>query len=505
MKRALLVARRELLENARTKGFWIGILMMPIMLVLLGIVPLLVESTREAKQYAVIDKSGWLLAEVRKQIEVSDFTVLLSRANPRMSGLPDVFNTLANALEDADGDQLEAAAKRVLYPSESTEVALPNAASELIASHGNEMAGYWRTLSPTEKAELSPEISTNRFVMAQPEDNGLTYLNRLIQEQKLFAYFIIGSDPVESGEGLKYVSNNLTDRGLLNWFTGFVNTRVREERLKQVDMDRETAAWITEPVSFEDIQISSEGQEQQVGTQDIVRQWAPVVFVYLLWISILLNTQMLLTNMIEEKSNKVIEVLLSSISAVQLMAGKILGIALTGLTIIGAWTLMAMLFFILIPSMIGLEIPLDLTSVVSDPIYIGSFLVYFVLGYLLYAAILVGLGSVCSNLKDAQNLMLPVQLVQIIPILVMIPIGRDPNGTLAQIMSYIPPLTPFVMMNRAAAPPTTFEYVVTTALLVASIAVVLWLAARIFRIGILFTGKPPGFVGILRWFRRPAT
>lgn len=503
MKRSLLVAQRELLENARTKGFWIGILMMPIMLVLLGVVPMLVESTREAKQFAVIDKSGWLLDEVRRQIEISDLSVLLSRAGAQTSDVPDAFATLSEALDGAD--QIQAAAAKILNPSANTGFDLPDAAGEVIERHGSEMADFWRDLSPMEKAALSPGISTNRLVMVQPEDSGLANLNDMIQEQRLFAYFIIGSNPVETDEGLKYVSNNLTDRDLLNWFTALVNERIREERLNQADIDEATAAWIAEPVSFEGLQISREGQEQQVGTQDIVRQWAPVVFVYLLWISILLNTQMLLTNMIEEKSNKLIEVLLSSISAIQLMAGKIIGIALTGLIIIGAWGLMAMFFFILLPSMIGLNIPLDLTSVISDPVFIGSFFVYFVLGYLLYAAILVGLGSVCSTLKDAQNLMLPVQLVQVIPILVMIPIGRDPNGTLAQIMSYIPPLTPFVMMNRAAAPPTTFEYVVTTALLIGSIALVLWLAARVFRIGILLTGKPPGFMEILRWFRPPAT
>ncbi|MGK0339073.1 MAG: ABC-2 type transport system permease protein, partial [Candidatus Azotimanducaceae bacterium] len=137
--------------------------------------------------------------------------------------------------------------------------------------------------------------------------------------------------------------------------------------------------------------------------------------------------------------------------------------------------------------------------------FLGSFFVYFLLGYLLYAAILVGLGSVCNNLKEAQNLMLPVQLVQMLPILLMVPIGRDPNGTLAQVLSYIPPLTPFVMMNRAAGPPSGMEYVTTTLLLIASIVAALWFAAKIFRIGILLTGKPPGFLQILRWLRTPVT
>jgi ABC-2 type transport system permease protein len=90
-----------------------------------------------------------------------------------------------------------------------------------------------------------------------------------------------------------------------------------------------------------------------------------------------------------------------------------------------------------------------------------------------------------------------------LPLLVMIPISRDPNGTFAKVMSYLPPFTPFVMMNRAAGPPTMFEYVATTLLLVAAIAFTLWASAKIFRIGILMTGKPPKAMEILRWVRAP--
>ena len=167
---------------------------------------------------------------------------------------------------------------------------------------------------------------------------------------------------------------------------------------------------------------------------------------------------MLLTNTIEEKSNKLIEVLLSSVSPLVLMAGKIAGIAATGLTIILFWGAMLLMILGVLPQVLGASLPPLGEIILSDPWFLGSFIVYFILGYLLYAAILVGLGSVCNNLKEAQNLTLPVQLIQMLPLLVMIPIGKDPNGLLAQTLSYFPPLTPFVMMNRAAAPPTSMEY-----------------------------------------------
>lgn len=417
MSRAFLVAVREFMENIRTKGFWIGIMMLPLMLVMIATVPLLVESTREAKRFTVIDRSGWLLPLVMDEIRT-----------------------------EAD-----------------------------------------------------------RFEFVDPTSLDLSELNTLVSSGDLFAYFIIGPDPVESSDGSRYVSNNLTDRDMINWLGGLINQRVRKVRLEQENLDATIAAWLTEPIEFEGVQISKDGLEEQVRTKDVVRQWTPVVFVYLLWISILINTQMLLTNTIEEKSNKLIEVLLSSISPIALMAGKIMGIAGTGLAVIGAWALMAFGFFVVLPELLDINLPFDVSSVLSDPWFLTSFLVYFILGYLFYAALLVGLGSICNNLKEAQNLMLPIQLVQMVPIFVMVPIGRDPGGALAQVLSYVPPLTPFVMMNRAAAPPTTMEYVTTTILLIASIAAALWFAAKIFRIGILMTGKPPGFLEILRWLRAPVS
>lgn len=417
MNRAFLVAQREFLENVRTKGFWIGIMMLPLMLLMIAAIPFAVETTREAKRFAVVDKTGWLLASVAAEVE---------QANKQF----------------------------------------------LLVNIGTE----------------------------DPKK-----LNEALTDGRLFAYFVIEENAVATGKGSRYVSNNFTDRDLLNWFSRLVSQPVRQQRLALENLSEEVAIWISEPLEFETVQLGNDGAMAEVGTTDVVRQWTPVAFVYLLWISILINTQMLLTNTIEEKSNKLIEVLLSSVSPLTLMSGKIAGIAATGLAIISAWTLMALGFFVVLPDLLGIRLPVDVTAVLGEPWFLASFLIYFILGYLLYAAILVGLGSICSNLKEAQNLMLPVQLMQMIPLFVMVPIGRDPNGTLAQVLSYFPPLTPFVMMNRAAAPPTTTEYVVTTLLLLVSIAVAMWLAAKVFRVGILLTGKAPSLFEVARWLRAPVS
>ena len=94
--------------------------------------------------------------------------------------------------------------------------------------------------------------------------------------------------------------------------------------------------------------------------------------------------------------------------------------------------------------------------------------------------------------------MAPVMVMLMVPLFAMMPISQDPNGTLARVLSYFPPFTPFVMMNRSAGPPTALEYVLTTAVLLLAVAAAFWGAAKIFRLGILMTGKPPRLLEILR-------
>lgn len=415
MLKALLVAQREFMENVSTKGFWIGLLIFPVILAASIVVPRLLDRTRSERLFVIVDRSGWLLDSARARLDEG--------------GVSRRFRLV----EAPAGDTSEAA------------------------------------------------------------------LNAKVGDDELFAYFVIGADPMVDNSGFRYSARNLADNDLVQWVSSTLTEVVRERKLARENIPAETARWIAAPVRFETRKVTAAGEAAEAGASDRLRQFAPIVFVYILWIAIFSISQMLMTNMIEEKSNRVVEVLLSSVSPVQLMAGKILGIAVTGLTIIGSWVLALILGVRYLPRLLGAPPTIDLAPIAGDPVLLGLFLLYFVLGFLFYAALLVAIGSVCNTLKEAQNLMGPVMLMLMVPILAMMPIGKDPNGMLAQVLSWIPPFTPFVMMNRAAGPPSTLEYVGTTVLLIVSIGVALWAAAKIFRVGILLTGKPPKFSEIVRW------
>jgi ABC-2 type transport system permease protein len=496
-------------------------------------VPAWLERAKSARRYAVVDRSGWLLTDIDRRAELPDLEQVLRRAlelhrggSPSLSELPEALRRVTAELDGAIDVVLErsgetdreAVEHRLLAAFASVIGGLPGTHGEAVRAQlpaeavraldevRGEIQAWWRELPADQAEEYGSGLAKSRYIRVEVENRGddtVRELNRQVQDGELFAYFVIGEDPVAGDEGSRYVSTNLTDDDLHRWFSRLASDAVRDRRLAQREIAPEVAEWIQQPVDFAMQKIGAGGEEEEVRAQDMVRQWAPTVFVYLLWISVFTVAQMLLTNTIEEKSNRLMEVLLSSASPLQLMMGKIAGIAATGLTMLGSWVLFFYLATKYVPAFFGVELDFDLSVIATDPIYIGSFLFYFLLGYLFYAALLVGIGSVCNSLKEAQNLMTPVTLVLFVPLATMIPIGRDPNGLLAKVLSYVPPFTPFVMMNRAAGPPSALEYVLTTVLLVASVAIAMWAAAKVFRIGVLMTGKPPKLGEILRWLRAP--
>ncbi|MBI4879615.1 MAG: ABC transporter permease [Planctomycetes bacterium] len=537
--KSLLVANREYVENLRTKMFWVGILFFPIILVLSIVVPRWLEGRKDVRRYAVLDRSGFLLERIEERSAMPDLEKVFREAVLRqikgkesLAVFPASVQAVAAAIgqslcEQAEGGTNDAAL--ALMNQEDFRKGMRDFASLISGEPGSrmqqllsnplfkqaaaelekfraEIQQWWRSLPPKEAKEFGSDLSKSRY---QRIDDGASgeiteeTLNLKVADNDLFAYIVIPEDPIKGEQQFKYVSRNLTDEDLREWFARYANDELRERRLEQESIDRTTADWIQKPVDFEKKQVSKQGKEEEIAKEDIALKWAPVVCVYLLWIAVFSISQMLLTNTVEEKSNRILEVLLSSVSPLQLMSGKIIGIAWTGLTMVCSWVLSFVALVKFMPALMGKDLGVNLLQAASDPLLLTSFIVYFLLGYLFFAAFLVGIGSVCNTVKEAGNLMMPVSVLLMLPLFSMIPVGQDPNGTLAKFLSYIPPFTPFVMMNRAGGPPSLTEYVVTSILLIVTIVLVFWAAAKVFRIGILMTGKPPTPLEILRWIRAP--
>ncbi len=248
-------------------------------------------------------------------------------------------------------------------------------------------------------------------------------------------------------------------------------------------------------VPIEEVDVGSTDKEERVQSKSdmIIRMMTPFFFMYLLFLGIMTMGQQMLSSIIEEKSSRVIEVLLSAVSPFQLMAGKILGLVSIGLTVICLWGVAA----IATARSQGLDVGIA-------PAILPYFVIYYILAFLLFGSTLVGIGSICNTIKETQSLMTPVMLVCIVPLLAWQNIIRDPTGTLARGLSFFPPTTPMVMILRlsAGADIGLVEILASIALLAATVLAGMWIAAKVFRTGILMYGKRPGLMEVARWLKQ---
>jgi ABC-2 type transport system permease protein len=202
--------------------------------------------------------------------------------------------------------------------------------------------------------------------------------------------------------------------------------------------------------------------------------------------------QSLLTTTVEEKASRVVEVLLSAVSPMELMTGKILGQMAVGFVVLALYAglgLAALFSF----AMLGL----------LDPWLILFLLVFFVLAYFTLASFMAAVGAAVNEMREAQALMTPVMLVIMVPWILWLPISRDPNSLLAIVLSFIPPVGNFVMLLRmtSTAPPPGWQVGLSILVSAAGAVAAVWFASKIFRIGLLMFGKPPSFGTLIRWVR----
>jgi ABC-2 type transport system permease protein len=529
MKYAFLVAWREYAENAKTKGFWIGLFLMPAILFLSAQVPIwLEERATPTRSFVLVDQSGTFASIIQSSLEKGHQRKVLSALNdyakkysaPSSASearqTPDPLREFGEsnprALDEfiAKGGKdffLEKLRPR-LRPGSPLfkeprrlfqQATLPKALSESddLAKLGEALKPYLRG-----DAKLDPA--------GQPVELGAAVLipgdicKHVVRPQGAGVSASPGSNQPSSGPNseIQYWSANATDFGLRSEIEQAVNGEIRRREYLARGMDGSVIGEVEQTfVPFTSLNPKKEKGKEAIETIDTIKQWAPSGFVYLLWLAIFVIIQMLLNNTIEEKSNRIIEVLLSSVTPGELMMGKLFGIAAIGLTMVGAW--MLALFGILSWKVGGAsEVAGQVLTVLKTSNLIPMFSIYFLLGYLMYAAFILSIGSVCNTIKEAQSYMGVLTMIMMIPLLTMTFIPKDPNGSLARILSWIPLYTPFTMMNRATADPPLVDLIGTFLLLAATTVLALWMSGKIFRLGILRTGQPPKVVEMLRWATR---
>jgi len=199
-----------------------------------------------------------------------------------------------------------------------------------------------------------------------------------------------------------------------------------------------------------------------------------------------------MTTTVEEKSSRVVEVLLSAVSPLELMTGKILGQMAVGMTILVLYA--------------GLGIATMVSFAVAGLIEWSLFLyllVFYVMSYFVIASLMAAIGAAVNEMREAQTLLTPLMILIMIPWMLWMPITRNPNSAFSTAISFVPPINTFAMLLRmtSTTPPPTWQVWATIGVSALAVWGSLWFASKVFRVGLLMYGKPPNFATLVRWAR----
>ncbi|GBD32026.1 MAG: ABC transporter permease [Gemmatimonadales bacterium] len=353
----------------------------------------------------------------------------------------------------------------------------------------------------TEQLDQAPLLRASRVpVPVGRLEEAADSLAELVGFRALHGFVIVTDAAVEDGK-LEYRGSNVTSIADMSLLRGLLEDAVFAERLSRAGVDPSVVRRARIPLEFTTLKITGARTTRASGAGSFMLAY---VIWFLLYMGILLYGANVMGAVVDEKTSRIVELLVSSLRPFELLAGKILGVGSVGLLQFGIWVGFAMLALEqrdMIARLLGQpglgaagsfpEVPLS-TAVV--------FLVYFLLGYFLYAAMFAAVGAMTGSEAEARQAANAVVMVLVLPSLLMIGILNDPAGSLAVALSLIPFTSPIATPVRWAAgevPPD--ELVASLVLLLLGLWGVIWVAGRIYRIGILAYGKRPGIRELVRW------
>lgn len=339
------------------------------------------------------------------------------------------------------------------------------------------------------------------------------------------AVLVIPESIYDNGATLQIYTNGASSMEVESAITGQFNDIIESQRLKSYNIDD-----LDEIISavHSDVKLQSlRNDEDATESSTMLSYMLGLILTLMLYMCLLLYGQMVMTSIIEEKNNRVLEIVVSSVRPTQLMLGKICGIGLVAITQIVIWgvLLSAMSAFVL-PAVLPAGVSADMAalsaegasanistdlellqalSMLGNVAYIiqlfGLLLLFLIGGFMLYSAIYAAIGSAVDNIQDAGQLQSIVVFPIIIGIVVAMQAASDPGSSMAMWTSMIPFTSPMVMMARIPFGIPAWEIAVSLIILVISFFIVVWFAAKIYRVGIFMYGKKPSFKELIRWMR----
>ena len=345
--------------------------------------------------------------------------------------------------------------------------------------------------------EIAPELSSDLFDKFKLPDGKPNYdivsipggskedANRMVLQDEISSYIVIDTGIARSRK-FEYVSQNISNFKEMERVQSAVKDIVVSNELQRYGVNPSLVKEVSQPIDLETVRLSKAGtaEKAEAGSGFALGY----IFIIVLALFILTSGQLLVRSVVEEKYNRIVEVLLSSTTADELMTGKILGLSLLGLTQLAVWASIAVAFA-------G-----QLAAFITIPDNIWWEFVYFILGFLLYASIFVMAGAPVTTEQEAQQATQYVSMLLFLPIVFAFLVIQNPTAGYLKILSFIPLLTPTMMAFRIPVQsPDTWELILDAVILIVSTYFCMIAAGRVFKIGILVYGKRPSLRELMRW------
>ena len=335
------------------------------------------------------------------------------------------------------------------------------------------------------------------------------------EDSGMFGVLYIGSE-IERRDSVQLITNESSSLMIEDVIRQQLNGIIEREKLRAHNIENleEILASVATNIELATYENNGTGEEETMeSTSSGISYVLGLVLGMMLYMLLILYGQMVLTWVVEEKSSRVIDVMVTSSTPFQSMMGKILGIALVAVTQIAIWALLVIAASkFLVPALFSDNVVMandmmlaSIVGTLTDTSYLamlfGCLLLFVVGGFLLYAALYAAAGSAVDSVQEGQQYNTIIMMPIILAMLVMTTIFNDPNSPLAFWASMIPLTSPIVMIARIPFGIPTWEIVVSLSVLYVSFVLLTWLAARIFRIGIFMHGKRPSWRELWQWLR----
>ena len=448
MRKFLAVVRHEYRKVVLRWAFLIGTFLFPALAIGFGLVPALIFSMKgEVTRIAVVDPTGEILPRLKENLSAEAIT---QRARVQ--------------------------AKDTLKDLNDSQQARMRKGAEQVAS-GFDVRAY--------------------DAGGKSRDQVRDDLIRQIREGAIDAYLIIPADVSAPDALYEFRSRKGGDFVASDTLKNALNQAVRSKRLADAHISETEVATLSRDIDFDAKGLDVAGEEKDSDSLSV----AGFIVGLMIYITLMIYGQVIMGAVVEEKDTRIAEILFSSARPFELMFGKLVGVGLAGLTQLGIWVVTLGLLIGFLSTQSGSNLFAQLPAI--SPLMIALFLIYFLIGFFLYASIYALVGAMVTNVQEGGQFALPATLLLVMGYMFTFAVIRDPNSPMSFWLSIAPFMAPIIMPVRVLAEmPPLWQIAVSMLINVAAIAGLIWLAARVYRVGMLMYGKRATIPEVWKWIRQ---